>query len=414
MNWRVHFTLAATALVLACPTQAVTVFEGDTTHVIDYTLTDSALVSYSRVHVRRGGQIVGVNDGTPSSRGAVTFGWAGAVPSSPILPTSRSTLEMSGNARVSGDDNQRGVWFQTDADIRMRDDATITGGQMLRPDGTSFLSGISMDRGSSYLEDNAAHRLYMDGRATVNGQVFMDGFVRMTGNSVINGNFGSGSLGLEMYGGTINGQLALGSLGYHTVLLDGGSILGGLGHNGPGGPMPPSLVHLDMRSGFIGTRINTRGSLDADIRGGTIEGGIRIDTSDWGYGASHLLFSGGSLNTSSDGWLLDLFYAEDPFGTLISTLDIWGGQFGHTEAGQGFRLDGWYDFNIYGWDWTYSNNRLSGYLSDGNRIDVGLTFGPNWRGLFTMHDVGVPEPGPLLLFVFGITALGLRRKLVSH
>jgi hypothetical protein len=72
-------------------------------------------------------------------------------------------------------------------------------------------------------------------------------------------------------------------------------------------------------------------------------------------------------------------YIGDGFRT-VGNLDaeFRGGQI----DGNGLFIDEWGNFNIYGRDLIYSDGWLTGYLQDGNWFNNQLTFGSNWRGTF--------------------------------
>src|SRR5687768_5825690 len=74
-------------------------------------------------------------------------------------------------------------------------------------------------------------------------------------------------------------------------------------------------------------------------------------------GASELDISGGIYDTYDGQWLLafsDMHRPQDvPF---YSTLNIFGGQFGYANAGNGLFIDEWVNFSIFGRDLVYSND----------------------------------------------------------
>ena len=68
-------------------------------------------------------------------------------------------------------------------------------------------------------------------------------------------------------------------------------------------------------------------------------------------------------------------------------------------------IDEWVNFSTFGRNLVYSNGWLTGFLQDGSWFNNQLTFGANWHGTFSIHNV--PEPGTLGLLAGCLIALGL-------
>ncbi|HWK49492.1 MAG TPA: PEP-CTERM sorting domain-containing protein, partial [Steroidobacter sp.] len=101
-----------------------------------------------------------------------------------------------------------------------------------------------------------------------------------------------------------------------------------------------------------------------------------------------------------------------PWSSWTNTLDILGGQWGYDEAGLGFLFDTGVNFSITGWDLTFINGLLSGYLLDGSWFSNQFTFGSNWNGTFTINNVpqNVPEPGTLALLLASAAGMMFARR----
>lgn len=385
--------LAALALFVFFPflnvARATIIYGGGAAHTLESEVHDDVVIQEgSTLRVSSGGEIRGADAAPDSLR-------AGAVTTSNNEPNS---LEIDGTGRVVAGENQWAVVAGHEgATIRVRDDGTISG-------------GILGDASSGWRrEDTATQRLYLQDRALVTGTVSFPGFVQISDEATIAGDLGNtagfGSLNLNMLGGTITQQLRLGGADPHIVNLQGGAVLGGMVN-------AASDVELRMTGGFLGGNgIDTIGNLNADIRGGEIQGGIRV-ASNYLQRSNHVLISGGRIDAALDRWLIDMSPEPTPIGIQeLSFLEIWGGQFGYSEAGLGIRLDYFVDFDIYGWDWSFSDGWLTGYLADGNWFQSALTFGANWQGAFRMHDVSVPEPSTFgLMLTALLVTVGLRRQ----
>jgi hypothetical protein len=389
--------LAALALFALVPffnsAYATVIYGGGGTHVLESEIHDNVIIQDgSTLRVSSGGAVRGTGAAPGSFRAA-------AVRTSDYQPNS---LEINDTGRVIAGENQWGVVAGLQGTtIRVRDDGIISG-------------GILGDAANGWRrEETATQRLYLQDRALVTGTVSFPGFVQLSDEATIAGDLGNtaafGSLNVNMLGGTITQRLRLGGADPHIVNIQGGAVLGGMVN-------AASDVELRMTGGFLGgSGIDTIGNLNADIRGGEIQGGIRV-ASNFLQTSSHVLISGGQIDAAPDRWLIDM----SPEPTVVgiqeqSFLEIWGGQFGYSEPGFGIRLNHFVDFDIYGWDWSFTDGWLSGYLADGNWFRSALTYGPNWQGSLRMHDVSIPEPGTFgLMLTALLVAIGVRRRSRSN
>lgn len=365
------------ALGLFASAEATILYDTAGTYHINTVINDNVLTDHAEAHVvlGNGGVIRGAELPNP-----------GAFPGA--IRTRRGSLEVTGNGRIIAAPNQSAISMTGGGSVvTLRDHASITG------DISSALPGLSDEKTS-------LGRLYIQDYAVVNGSLIYGSFVRIQDHALILGDvrgFGNTNVNLEMRGGTVAGALRLGGLDDHRVNMSGGSILGGFRGN-------PSYVEMTMTGGYIDQGFSTIGNIDADFRGGQIDGGISIMQ---GFiGASELDISGEIYDTYDGQWLLafsDMHRPQDvPF---YSTLNIFGGQFGYANAGNGLFIDEWVNFSIFGRDLVYSNGWLTGFLQDGSWFNNQLTFGANWRGTFSIYNV--PEPSTLGLLAGCLIALGL-------
>jgi hypothetical protein len=372
-----------TTIILAAislpPANATLLYDTAGTYHINTAVNDNVLIENreANVVVGSGGVIRGVESTGTAFPGAVK--------------TRLGSLEVADNGRIIAGVNQNAINMTGGGSVvRLRDHASITG------DIVSALPALTD-------EATALGRLYIQDHAVVNGNLIYGSFVRIQDQALILGDvrgYGNTNVNLDMRGGTVAGALQLGGLDDHRVTMSGGSILGGFRG-------APSYVEMMMTGGYIGDGFRTIGHLDANFRGGQFDGGISVRPV--ASGASQLSITGGVFDTYIGDWLLEfadthLYSSSGRF----STLDIFGGQFGYANAGNGLFVDEWTNFNIYGRDLVYSNGWLTGYLEDGNWFSNQLTFGGNWRGTFTIHNV--PEPSTWLLLAACLTAMGFARR----
>jgi len=381
---RVRATVAAISVVatmgLSVEANATIVYDAPGNYFINTTVNDDVLTENrdANLVVGNGGVIRGQDF-------AGSYAFPGAV------KTRFGSLVVEGNGRIIAGANQSAINMTGGGSVvTLRDRASITGD----------ISSAQPGFGS---ESSGLARLFIQDRAVVNGSVIYGGFVRIEDQALILGDvrgYGNTNVNLDMRDGTVAGALRLGGLDDHRVNISGGSILGGFRG-------APSYVEMTMTGGYLGDGLRTIGNIDASIRGGQIDGGISIDQ--YSIGLSEFSITGGIFDTYSGDWLL-AFSDSHSFGggTAFSTLDIAGGQFGYANAGNGFFIDEWVNFNIYGRNLAYADGWLTGYLQDGNWFSNQLTFGNNWHGSFTIHNV--PEPSSWALLILGLVSMGFARR----
>lgn len=368
------------AVTFFAEANATILYDTAGTYSINTSVNDNVLIDApeAKVVVGNGAVIRGVEHTGP-------YAFPGAV------KARSGSLEVTGNGRIIAGENSNAINMTGFRSVvTLRDHASITG-------------DISSANPSLGDEWGGFGRLFIQDFAVVNGNLSYGSFVRIQDHALILGdvrNYGYTNVNLDMRGGTVMGALRLGGLDDHRLTMSGGSILGGIRG-------APSYIEMTLLDGYIGSGIHTVGSLNADIQGGQVDGGISM-TQD-SVARSELNISGGIFDTYDGEWLL-AFSDTHTYNsyTYFSTLNIFGGQFGYANAGNGLFIDEWVNFNIYGRDLVYSNGWLTGYLLDGNWFNSQLTLGSNWRGAFTIHNVS--EPSAWALFAVGLVGMGFARR----
>lgn len=365
----------AIATSLASTANATIIYSGPSTYVINSTVTDNVIVNNSAavLNVESGGVIQGVND--PTLLGAVR--------------TQAGTLNVTGNGRIQAGVGQEVAISMrgNSATVRLSDQATVNGNVVM-----DFTAGT---------------RLFVADQAEINGNVRYAGYLQLQDQGRINGNIvnaDNGSIRLNMSGGDVTGVVSFGGLNDYTFNMSGGSIQGGF--RGAAG-----YVDLSMTGGYIANGFRTGDAVYGTISGGKIEGGLEF------YGntssGSNLDVTGGRFDTVAGDYLFSMSNLLS-WTSSAASLDILGGQWGYNEAGLGFFFDDLSNFSVTGWDLTFVDGLLSGYLLDGNWFSNQFTFGSDWTGTFTINNVtrnSVPEPGTLgLLFAGAAGAMFVRRR----
>lgn len=365
----------AIATCLASTANATIIYSGPSTYVINSTVTDNVIVnnSVAVLNVESGGVIQGVND--PTLLGAVR--------------TQAGTLNVSGNGRIEAGVGQ-------EVAISMRGNSA-----------TVRLSDQAIVNGNVVMDFTAGTRLFVEDQAEINGNVRYAGYIQLQDQGRINGNIvnaDNGSIRLNMSGGEVAGAVSFGGLNDYTFNMSGGAILGGF--RGAAG-----YVDLAMSGGYIANGFRTGDAVFGTISGGKIDGGMEFygNTSD----SSSLDVTGGRFDTVAGDYLFSMSHSLPWNPMSAASLDLLGGQWGYNEAGLGFFFDDWSNFSVTGWDLTFVDGLLSGYLLDGNWFSNQFTFGSSWTGTFTINNVphnSVPEPGTLGLLLASAAGMMFARR----
>jgi hypothetical protein len=381
--------MARVMLGLACTIGGVTVanativYDGNATYLIDHGVNDNLYIdnTQARVVIDSGGRVQGLDATAPGS-------------SATTVRVRRGNLDVTGNGRVIAGPGQDAIdMTSSKADVRLSGRAQVHG--------NIFSDGTTPGWRN---EATALQRLYIQDRAVVHGNVEYSGYLRIEDQAVVLGNVFNpfnGSASIDMRGGVVAGNVTLGSLNDYVFNMSGGAILGRAG----GGA---AYMDLNITGGYIGQGFHTRANITGDIRGGQIDGGVSLLQDS--IQSSELAITGGQFNTYDGEWLLAFVDSRSHGGSTgeLSTLDIAGGQFGYRNAGLGFFIDEYVNFNIWGRELVYSGGWLTGYLQDGSWFSNALTFGDNWHGSLVIHNV--PEPGSLGLLATCLLGAALTRR----
>jgi hypothetical protein len=332
-------------------------------------------------------------DGNAAVIGSVNFGPPGDVgEDNRVIANDHSMIlgqgELTMGSRARGRSGVSGALGL----VEINDSALIVGGQHDAQGGAAIENG---DTNSFRTSVNGGHVVGGDG-----GLLGGDGVYAGLETLIINQTDG------VIQGGSGGDRGGRGINSYNTVVgfINGGAITGG-----DGGVTGGHGIFSGMGDGYFS---------DFEITGGHISGGnggdyggdaIRHDSI---YG-SNLVISGGAFDAGAglidDGYLIHLTGA-------LPRSTITGGQFGYENTGGGFYIER-STMDVHGWDLALVDNLLTGYLMDGNWIEVpveldGDNYQPGVVNLINHENVRVPEPGTLLLLTLGLAATGVvkRRK----
>lgn len=375
--------LAACLLFNFATAGATIIHDTPTTLVVDEILNDSVVIdnSEAKLIVTSGGVVQGGETAVRVRAGELNVTGTGRVIAGPRQPPN---THLPPQAMWLGD------WSGRTTTVRLQDQATVTG-------------QIYSDLSSGWKDESATVRLYLQDQSMVAGSISYSGYLRIEDQAIVRGGVGNavnGNIGIDMSGGLVTGSVRLGAGNAMSLNMDGGTILGGV--SGIWGDLD-----LRMTGGTIDGGLWTGATVEGEISGGRIDDGILIASR---YG-SDLRITGGQFDTALDNWLVQ-FASERGSAGMNGLLDIWGGQFGYAGAGRGFLIDDLMSFSIHGRDLVYSNGWLTGYLMDGSWFSNALTFGSNWQGTFTIHNV--PEPETIALFLVGLVGMTLARRNVRR
>jgi hypothetical protein len=371
------------------------------THVFGSTIGQSVtLDNGSTLRLTSGGSITG--DGTsaaqaipPFARGALEAG-AG----------SNSNIFLEGNSVVSAGIDRVGISRFISGELHVGGNSVVQGGAVGNT--ALFGYGVTSPPGPQLL------KTFLTDHAVINGHVESDGYISISGNALINGNLleANSGMALEMDGGLITGHVRNASLVDHTVLIRGGSILGGYSSTA-------SSLDFAMNGGTLEGGWSARSRImDVEIKGGEIAGGMNFGwIGDPFSNASSVNIFGGSIDASLGGWLFDFTPGFDATGYTSldcssnnTSFNLWGGQLGSNSAGNGIRMNLCANLDVYGTNLNYSSGWLTGLLADGSLLNVAVTEGDLWSGQVRLHDTSVPEPGTLGLLGMALGAMAMTRR----
>jgi hypothetical protein len=387
-------TLTVKAAVALCLVPSLSsagiVYSDGGTHYINSATLQSVLLE-NGTEIRLGAGAVVTGDGTNPR-----LSWARAAIAA--TPMTSSRIYIGGNAQVNRGSESNAIARHSYGSLFIGDEAVVNGNLYAWGSGNSNVL-----------------RTHLSGHAIINGNFQSDGLLTISDNARIGGyvHEENGGIDLRMDGGSIGGNLYTNSLVDHSAIISAGTIGGGILGTA-------SSYDFSLRGGVIEGRyaVNSTNQ-DVQVYGGTIRGGMEFGSAFDPFDRhSSIAIFNGAIDVNAGDFLFDFnpgFDAATSSGvfncaTNNSTFSIWGGQLGHTSAGNGLRLDLCATLDVYGTGLTYSGGVLSGMLADGNLINLSVTEESRWGGALRLHDVSVPEPGTLGLFATALGALGFMRR----
>lgn len=259
--------------------------------------------------------------------------------------------------------------------------------------------------------------IYRGGDGNIGGtaaEVANNGLLSMTGGELHGGAGNVGGAGIDVIGATAelrggqvlagtdladnNGADAVQVQGLGTVIVDGAEIRGSDARFSGG----------DAIAAITGSRV--------EVHSGQLIGGAKTESGGLLGPGRALFMSGGEVSVTGGEFTGEVLLQSGVVGEILggvfndalvlnlgSEIDLSGGTFLSD-----FTVVGGSVLNVFGSGLDFAGGRLTGLLSDGGLIDVGVNLGAGNDGevrLFETPVVSVPEPGGAWLFALGVAAL---------